>query len=453
MKRHRVESPPEPNEAVRLALEELGGGATIVLDEELRTILVGPRAEALLGEAVPLGVALAKILCGHSIERPVAEALAAGRAISTTVQRPLPGGGVQTVLVRAAPVNDPGANRRAWVVSLEKQQDAEGPELFSGMWSGAPNMKRVFRIIDKVASTNSTVLVRGESGSGKELVAQALHARSQRARGPLRAINCAAVPPALLESELFGHVKGAFTGAVRDNPGHFRLADKGTLFLDEVAELPLELQAKMLRVLETRTIQPVGARDAASVDVRIVAATHRALRKEVEAGRFRADLMYRLRVIPIFLPSLRERGADVLLLAHRFIQEYNEQARRKVTHIAPSAADALLRYEWPGNVRELRNALEYAYAIGDGPVLVMSDLPPEIAGPHAPAVDEPVLSTSSASAAARSVPLTEEATRILRALDRSAGSRARAAKILGMSRVTLWRRMKSLGLVTSLVDG
>ena len=165
------------------------------------------------------------------------------------------------------------------------------------------------------------MLVLGETGSGKELVATALHDLSPRAKGPFRAINCSAMPAPLLESELFGHARGAFTGAVRDNPGHFKLANRGTLFLDEVAELPLELQAKLLRVLETHTVMPVGAREPIAVDVRIVAATHRALRREVDAGRFRADLMYRLRVIPVFIPPLRARGGDVILLAERFIDK------------------------------------------------------------------------------------------------------------------------------------
>ena len=190
---------------------------------------------------------------------------------------------------------------------------------------------------------------------------------------------------------------------MRETPGHFKLAHHGTLFLDEVAELSLDLQAKLLRVLETRTVLPVGASKPVAVDVRIVAATHRSLRKEVEEGRFRADLMYRLRVIPIFIPPLRARGDDVVLLAERFIEQMNLRSTRKIGRISPATKSTLLRYDWPGNVRELRNMLEYAFAIGDGPLLVDGDLPPEILSPGT--LDAPARpARQHASAAARSVP-------------------------------------------------
>jgi transcriptional regulator with PAS, ATPase and Fis domain len=307
-------------------------------------------------------------------------------------------------------------------------------------------MKRMFVIVERAARSEVSVLVRGETGAGKELVASAIHALSPRGRGPFHAINCAALPPTLLESELFGHVRGAFTGAVRDNPGHFRLADKGTLFLDEVGEMPLDLQAKLLRVLETRSVIPVGGRDPVAVDTRIITATHRALRKEVEAGRFRADLMYRLRVVPIFIPALRDRPGDVMLLASRMIDRLNQRGGRRVESVAPAARALLEGHDFPGNVRELQNVLEYAYVIGDGPTLVESDLPPELSDPSVngealpfAANVPPPLSTEPAASS--------EASRILRALERAGGSRDRAAKVLGCSRVTLWRRMRALGLV------
>jgi DNA-binding NtrC family response regulator len=303
-------------------------------------------------------------------------------------------------------------------------------------------MKEMFRIIEKVAAEDVTVLIRGETGSGKELVAASLHALSPRHAGPFRAINCAALPPNLLESELFGHVRGAFTGAVRDAPGHVQLAHGGTLFLDEVAEVPLDLQAKLLRVLETRTVLPIGGRDPVPVDVRFVSATHRALRAEVAAGRFRADLMYRLRVIPIRVPPLRERPADVLLIARKIIDEMNARGRRRIEDISAAAEAALERYEWLGNVRELRNALSYAYAIGDGRVLEVRDLPPEIASPEA-AGAEVVVAPAAASAGPDESP---EVRRIRDALFRTSGNRDRAAKLLGWSRVTLWRRMRALGM-------
>ncbi|MGZ3473508.1 MAG: sigma-54 interaction domain-containing protein [Polyangiales bacterium] len=434
-----MRSPSDVPPPIMLALEELAGGA-IVLDSELRVVAATSAAVALVGD-VPHGVAAPKFLCGHAVERPIAEALAAGRACTGLVTRPTRHG-ERTVRVAAVPLGPKhGSTRDGWILLLDEEhaEAATGAELFHGMWSADAGMKRVFRIVEKVARADANVLVRGDTGAGKELVAHAIHELSPRAKGPFRAINCAAMPASLLESELFGHVRGAFTGAVRDNPGHFRAAHGGTLFLDEVAELPLELQAKLLRVLESHEVMPIGGREAVKVDVRVVAATHRGLRAQVEAGQFRADLMYRLRVIPIFLPPLRARGEDVILLADRFVEQLNARASRKIARISPGAKRILSRYDWPGNVRELRNVLEYAFAIGEGPVLVESDLPPEIATPGieaaAPAVNAPLPQAGS-----------PEAARILRALERAAGNRARAAKSLGISRITLWRRMKELGL-------
>jgi transcriptional regulator with PAS, ATPase and Fis domain len=435
------------------ALEELGGGAVMVLDAELRILASSPAADALLGGSAPVGARAPSVLYGGAVERPIARALAAGRPISVTIARPdlpsnsaRPAGGDHPLRVTTTPIHDQG-HRVGWVLALRDEPvSVDGPVLFHGMWTADPAMKRLFRVVERVAGSDASVLVRGETGAGKELVSAALHALSPRRAGPFRAINCAAMPAALLESELFGHVRGAFTGAVRDSPGHLRLADRGTLFLDEVAELPLELQAKLLRVLESRAVLPVGAREPVPVDVRIVAATHRSLRKEVEAGRFRADLMYRLRVIPIFLPPLRARGDDVVLLAERFIEEMSTRSTRKIVRIAPSAKAALLRYDWPGNVRELRNALEYAFAIGEGPVLVEADLPPELIDPTEagePAPIHPVTAHAPPSIDEAHGP---EAAKILRALERAGQNRERAAQMLGISRVTLWRRLRDLGL-------
>ncbi|MFP2926727.1 sigma-54 interaction domain-containing protein, partial [Pyxidicoccus sp. 3LG] len=324
----------------------------------------------------------------------------------------------------------------ALLLSLDSARDAAGhAELFHGVWTQDAELKRVFRIVEKVARTESSVLVRGESGTGKELIARALHTLSPRSKGPFRAINCAALPPNLLESELFGHVRGAFTGAVRDSPGHFRLADRGSLFLDEVAEMPLDLQAKMLRVLETRTVIPVGGREPVPVDVRIIAATHRALRREVEAGRFRADLMYRLRVVPIFLPTLRERPGDILPLARRFLDELHQRGSRRVERFSPGARRLLEGHPWPGNVRELRNVMEYAYVIGEGPVVRESDLPPEFSEPKRGGGTPDVPTGPDASL---------DPERVRAALARTGGNRTEAARLLGISRVTLWRRLRDL---------
>jgi transcriptional regulator with PAS, ATPase and Fis domain len=442
----KTSSAPSMQAVLAAALEEVAGAA-LVLDPDLRVVVATGEAGALLGLSIPIGIAAPKLLCGQASERPVAEALAAGRPVVATVPWPGRSGGDRSVGVRATPIHRGGVSL-GWLLLLREEPGSgdriEQPVLFHGMWTGDPGMKRLFQIIEKAAASEASVLVRGETGSGKELVASAVHALSHRRGGPFRAINCAALPPNLLESELFGHVRGAFTGAVRDNPGHFRLADKGTLFLDEIAELPLELQAKLLRVVETRTVIPVGARDPVAVDVRMVAATHRSLRREVERGRFRADLMYRLRVVPLFIPPLRARPGDVLLLAEKMMATLNARGGRRVERLGPSVRTAFQRYAWPGNVRELRNVLEYAYVVGEGPVMVDADLPPELLDAQA---EEPTM-----PAVNRPLPLPAEGTtspeseRVRRAIERAGGNRDRAAQILGMSRSTLWRKMKALGI-------
>ena len=438
---------PVVDALVLAALEEFGG-PTLVLDDGLRVVAATPGAAELLGATIPLGVSAPKLLCGHAVQRPMAEALAAGRPVSVTIPRPRSGGGERIVRVRTVPLHR-GVARVGWALLLAVDAGdptaADAPVEFHGMWTRDVAMKRLFRLVERVARSDASVLVRGETGAGKELVAQALHALSPRHAGPFRAINCAALPPNLLESELFGHRRGAFTGAVRDTPGHFRLADKGTLFLDEIAELPLDLQAKMLRVLETRTVIPVGASEPVAFDARIIAATHRSLRHEVEAGRFRADLMYRLRVVPLFLPPLRARPGDVMLLVETFVRELNGRGGRQIERVAPGARQLLERYDWPGNVRELRNVLEYAAVVGEGAVLVEADLPPDFA--EVPPVGEPEVALANADpVASAAVAGSPEVARLRRALERAGGNRERAAKALGISRVTLWRHMKAHGL-------
>ena len=310
---------------------------------------------------------------------------------------------------------------------------------FHGILSRDPVMLEALKVIRNVAETEATVLIRGESGTGKEMVAHALHRESPRHYQPFLAINCAALTPSLLESELFGHVKGAFTGAVRNHAGVFQRANGGTLFLDEIAELPLELQAKLLRVLQERSFIPVGGDAAISVDVRIIAATHRSLREEVKAGRFREDLMYRLRVVPIFLPPLRERRQDISLLLQHLIDQHNIQGHRHINGIAPEAMRLLLDYSWPGNVRELKNVIEYAYAVGRGNELGIEDLPPEFREPAKPFNQTP------AAKPRRQKPL-NEAELIQEALQNCAGNLEHAAQYAGMSRATFWRKRRKYGL-------
>lgn len=418
-------------------------GAALVLDLELKVRGATPAARALLGEGLVHGVSAPKFLCGEAEHRPIAEALAQGRPVRAEVVRPTRDG-LRTLMIRATPLSADGP-KAGWLLTIQPEgwtrESSGAPVTVHGVHTQDPGMIAMLRQVERVGRRDVTVLVRGETGTGKELIARAVHAFSSRADGPFHAINCAALPPDLLESQLFGHVRGAFTGAIRDEPGHFRLADKGTIFLDEVAELSLPLQAKLLRVVQQQSVYPVGAREAVPVDVRVVSATHRALREEVEAGRFRADLMYRLRVVPLRIPPLRNRDGDVAMLARLFSDELCKHGDRQVEQIAPGAIAALAAYDWPGNVRELQNALEYAFAMGDGPVLTEADLPPEILGDTTAGWAGNAPQTEAATDK-----LPKEARRILTALERAAGHRGRAAQSLGISRVTLWRKIKEYGL-------
>jgi two-component system response regulator AtoC len=303
---------------------------------------------------------------------------------------------------------------------------------FHGLYTGAPEMEVLLHRLEKVAGTDSTVLLRGESGSGKELLARAVHGLSARAAHPFRALNCATLSPTLLESELFGHVRGAFTGAVSDHRGLFAQADRGTLFLDEVAEMPLDLQARLLRVVEDRTFVPVGGTKPQRVDVRILSATNRGLRRAVAEGRFRDDLRFRLRVVPIFLPPLRRRTGDVRALTWHFVDHFNARGPSRIEGAESAALAALDAYPWPGNVRELRNVVEYAFVVDEDGVLGLDDLTPELRGEEPPE-DVPSLEA----------PLVlGERHRILAALERHGGRRAAAARDLGISRTTLWQKIK-----------
>jgi two-component system, NtrC family, response regulator AtoC len=302
------------------------------------------------------------------------------------------------------------------------------PTSFHGMVTASETMRQFFTLVQRVAATDSSVLIRGDTGTGKELVAQAIHELSARASGPFQAVNCATLTPEHLASELFGHVRGAFTGAVRRRQGLFALAEGGTLFLDEIAELPLELQGRLLRVVQEKVFVPLGGTEPVRVDLRLVAATHKALRGEVAAGRFREDLMYRIRVVPIFLPRLVEREGDVPVLLRHFIDAMNARGGRTVERVHPAALALLEGYDWPGNVRELHNVVEYAFAVGAGPELGVDQLTPEIRG-------------VAPSQRGRGP---SEADRILAALAEAGGNKSAAAALLGMHRTTLWRRLREL---------
>jgi two-component system nitrogen regulation response regulator GlnG len=313
-------------------------------------------------------------------------------------------------------------------------------------------MIEVYKEIGRVARTEMTVLLMGESGTGKELVARAIHANSTRSRGPFITVNMAAIPRDLIESELYGHEKGSFTGAVERRPGKFELASGGTLFLDEIGEMPLELQAKLLRVLQEREIDRVGGTRPLAVDVRIVAATNADLARSVEEGRFRRDLYYRVAVVPIRLPPLREREGDVILLARHFVAKYGEQLKGRPLTLAKDAEPLLLGHPWPGNVRELQNVTQRALLKLAGSRLSAKDLvgllpaagaqEKGVAGLVESVLDGGVPEGGRYQAALAAV----EAPLIAAALARTGGNQLRAAELLGMNRNTLRERMRALGM-------
>ncbi len=296
-------------------------------------------------------------------------------------------------------------------------------------------MREVFDLIRRVADSQTNVLITGESGTGKELAAKAIHFNSDRRGGPFVPVNCAAIPEALLESELFGHLKGSFTDAKGDKRGLFEEANGGTLFLDEISELPVMLQAKLLRAIQEKEIRRVGSTKAVAVDVRIIAATNLSLTDEVKAKRFREDLYYRLNVIEIRMPPLRERREDIPLLVDAFLKKCAEANRKAVKGIGESALAMLLDYPWPGNVRELENVIERAVTLARGERVLPEDLPPAVHGSRG---DRKVID----DAADRTLPLEEvEKEYILRILDKTGGNKYQAAQLLGIDRKTLYRKL------------
>jgi two-component system response regulator HydG len=311
---------------------------------------------------------------------------------------------------------------------------------FEDLLGASAPMKRVYDILDRIADVDTSVLVTGESGTGKELIAKALHRRSERRSCPFVAINCAAMPEALLETELFGHVKGAFTDAKGSRVGLILKATGGTLFLDEIGDMPLGLQPKLLRALQERTVRPLGSDEEIAYDARIVAATNCDLETAIEEKRFREDLYYRINVVHIELPPLRSRGTDVLLLAQAFIERFATSTGRKVTGLSPAAAERLMSYAWPGNVRELQNAIERAVALARYVEITVDDLPEKIRNHKKTHVvvasDDP----------AEMLPMEEVERRyITRVLEAVKGNKMLAAQILRLDRATLYRKLAKYG--------
>ena len=340
---------------------------------------------------------------------------------------------LELLLQRALTERRLGAENQRLKVQLDAKYG------FENIIGTSPAMQEVFQTIRQVAPTRATVLIQGESGTGKELVARALHQCSPRAQGPFVPVHCAALAPTLLESELFGHEKGAFTGAVERRRGRFELADGGTLFLDEVGEIDPALQVKILRVLEERKFERVGGTETVEVDVRLVAATNRDLKKRVEEGAFREDLFYRLYVVNLTLPPLRERDGDIVLLAQHYLKTLAAENGKAVMGITPEAMDALTAHAWPGNVRELRNVIERMVVLGHGDRLGVRDLPAALRA-----------APGHSGGGARTGTALRDAERQLieEALRRHKGHRTRAARDLGISRRTLHRKLNEFGLRT-----
>jgi two-component system response regulator AtoC len=317
---------------------------------------------------------------------------------------------------------------------LRERVDTESD--LHGIVGSSAKIQDVLRMISRLKDTRTPVLISGESGTGKELVARAIHFRGSFANRPFVAVDCGSLVPTLIESELFGYEKGAFTGALRSKTGLFQSANGGTIFLDEIGELPLELQAKLLRVLQEKEIRPVGSNQKIKVDVRVVAATNRDLEAEYRNGTFRKDLYFRLNVVTVHLPSLRERRSDIPMLAHWFLDRHAPDNSMQVTN---AAMKCLLQYDWPGNVRELENCVERAVALGDGKLVDVSDLPPTIAS-ASPSSETPI-STMAGVVSSTDLEDIERAT-IERVFEQVKGDKALAGKMLGISRATLYRKLK-----------
>lgn len=442
------------------------GRALLCVDSDLRVVHASSGVDDLLGAGAgsrARGRALEDLL-GPELFGPVGalrQTLAAGeRREGWRAHLRIDGAAPRLVSVSAAPFHsDPVGGCDPRVRSLVVLRPAEedpaaglsAPTAAAGFVARSPAMSRIFGLVENLSHSDATVLITGESGTGKEVLARAIHAHSPRADGPFVAVNCGALPAGLVESEMFGHARGAFTGADRARAGRFDLASTGTLFLDEVGDLSLELQVKLLRVLQDGTFERLGENQTRTSRARVIAATHVDLDQAVRAGRFREDLYYRLRVVPIRIPPLRERREDLEPLALTVLSRVCARQGRAL-RFSPEALRRLLEYDWPGNVREMENVLEYAVAVCRGQTILPEDLSSLLGpGPH------PAGATSSAAAASALEPADETSPprefgrtppseEVRRALERNRWRRAETAADLGVSRTTLWRWLRETGL-------
>ena len=411
----------------RLSEESFDAVVTDLVMPDLSGIEVLQEARRLQPDAAVL------LVTGHESVKTAVDALRHGAADYLT--KPVDIGEMRARLAKAV---ESGRLRRDHI-ELRRQIDKRFG--FEGILGSSPQMQRLFDVLGQVSSTSATVLITGESGTGKELVARAIHQNSPRSTEHFVAVNCAALSEGLIESELFGHVRGAFTGAFAAKEGRILYANGGTLFLDEVGDMPLATQAKLLRVLETREVQPVGGNQLHKVDIRLIAATNRDLSPMVQSGTFREDLLYRLRVVTVHLPPLRERKGDIPLLVDHFLSEFAAQHGRTVRSLAPEARTALLRYDWPGNVRELRNTIESMVLLARSPVLGLEDVPENIRSGSGGGGNR----TTGSDLAGRSLAEVERDL-IRENLKAFGGNRERTAKVLGIGERTLYRKIREYGL-------
>ncbi len=377
------------------------------------------------------------MITAHGSEKIAVEAMKNGA--EDYVPKPFDNDEIRLVVQRALERTRLQRENRLLLEQVQKQYG------FENLIGTGPAMQRVFATLQKVAETDLTVLVRGESGTGKELVAQALHNLSPRRQRPFVAVNCAAISRELVESELFGHEKGAFTGADARRQGRFEAAEGGSILLDEIGDMPAETQAKVLRVLQERSFERVGGSKPLDVDVRVIAATHRNLEDEVRKGRFREDLYYRLKVVTIELPPLRERPEDVPALAQRFLERVTTRLGLEKRQLGDAALARLVRHRWPGNVRELANVIEQAAVLAPGAAIEEADLQLGGAGALAPAADPEATGLSFGEAKKRAVDRFERGY-LLDALRKSGGNISRAAEAVGMVRQSLQQKIRELGL-------
>lgn len=424
------------------------GRSLLWLDDGFRVVHASPILRELLGETVgPLEGRPVADLLGRELfatGAPMREALLAGerregwRTLIQTAH------GIRPLAVTAAPLlpdHDSGIDPRVrYLVVVTAAEDdhlaaASAPTVLAGLIARSPAMSRIFHLVENLQSSDAPVLLTGERGTGKEVVARVIHDHSPRRRGPFVVVNCAALPRELLESELFGHTRGAFGGAVRDRVGRLELAAEGTLLLDEVSELPSSTQGRLLRVLEERKYERVGETETRTAEARIIAATRVDLREAVAQGTFRDDLYYRLRVVPLEIPPLRARREDIEPLARLLLRRVGERYGRHL-RFSPESIRMLLNYNWPGNVQELETSIEYAVAVARGSIIQPDDLPSEVG-----------MRTGAAPAAVDAEVVTSEADRLRIALESHRWRREETARALGISRATLWRRMRELKLL------